>query len=112
MLSCFDDLGINFFFTHYVNVATNFSSGQPDPASSPIWPGLFIDKTFYDAVSSVGFAGLSNVTKDRNLMLVARDKYATTLARISTALQDPDNMELADTFKAVLLLMAFEVCDL
>lgn len=106
---CFDDLGINFFFAHYVAAGSNFSSVQSDPASSPIWSSLFVDKTFYDAVSSVGFAGLSNVTKDYSLMLVARNKYVTTLGRISSALQDPDKMDLADTFKAVLLLTAFEV---
>jgi hypothetical protein len=106
---CFDDLGINFFVTHYMTVIPNFASGQVGPTSWPIWSGLFVDKTFYDAVSSVGFAGLSNVTKDSNLMIVARNKYVTTLGRINTALQDPDSMGLAGTFKAVLVLIAFEV---
>jgi hypothetical protein len=105
---CFDDLGINFFFTHYVTAIWNFS-GRPDRAPLPIWQGLFGDKTFHDAVSSVGFAGLSNVTKDPSHMMVARNKYVATLGRINTALQDPDSMVLADTFKAVLLLAAFEV---
>jgi hypothetical protein len=105
---CFDDLGINFFFTHYVTAMSNFS-GKREGAPLPIWSGLFVDKTFYDAVSSVGFAGLSNVTKDPNHMVVARNKYATTLGRINAALQNPDSMDLADTFKAVLLLVAFEV---
>lgn len=109
MSLCFDDLGINFFFTHYVTVISIFSSGRVEHVTAPMWPGLFVDKTCYDAVSSVGFAGLSNVTKDPNHMAVARNKYVTTLGRIHTALQNPDSMDLADTFKAVLLLAAFEV---
>ena len=105
----FDDLGINFFFTHYVTVAPNFGPGGIELASRPIWSSLLVNKTFHDAVSSVGFAGLANVTKDRKHMIVAGNKYATTLGRINTALRDPDNNDLADTFKAVMLLTAYEV---
>lgn len=105
----FEDLGIHFFFTHYVTVVSDATSGQIEPAFAPMWASTFVDKTFYDAISSVGFAGLSNVTKDRSHMAVARNKYVITLRRINAALQDPENMDLADTFKSVLLLAAFEV---
>jgi hypothetical protein len=109
MSLCLDDLGINFFFTHYVTLVSNLTSGKIEPVSQPMWSSLYADKTIHDAVSSVGFAGLSNVTKNPSHMAIARNKYVTTLGRINAALQDPDSMVLAETFKAVLLLAAFEV---
>jgi hypothetical protein len=109
---CVDDLGIHFFFTHYVTALPDSSPGNDNLTPSPMWPGIFVDRTFYDAVSSVGFAGLSNVTKDRNHMIIARNKYVTTLRRINAALQDLDSMHLGEIFRAVLLLAAFEVNQL
>lgn len=107
----FDDLGINFFFHHYVTVISDSAKLGHDPTIGRMWANGFTDRTFYDAVSSVGFAGLSNVTKDRNHMTMARKKYVITLGRISAALQNLDSNDLGNTFKAVLLLAAFEVMN-
>jgi hypothetical protein len=106
-----EDPGISFFFEHYVTVVLNFSSGpmnQRNGCVLPVWPQLFKDRMFYDAVSSVGFAGLSNVTKNESHMIVARNKYVATLGRINTLLQDP-RCDLESTFRTVMLLAAFEV---
>jgi hypothetical protein len=79
-----------------------------DLPSSPIWPLLFANQSFNNAVSSVGYAGLSNVTKNPQHMVVARKKYATSLRNITTALMDTSKADLDATFKSVMLLAAFE----
>jgi hypothetical protein len=60
-------------------------------------------------VSSVGYAGLSNVTKNPEYTIIARRKYATSLQSITLALKDISNADLDATFKSVMLLAAFEV---
>ncbi len=103
------DEGIHFFFTHYVSTIKTLPSGQLDLSSSPLWPELFNSQLFFNGVSSVGFAGLANVTKNKSHMIVARRRYATTLLEIGNALKDTSTADLNSTLKAVLLLAVFEV---
>jgi hypothetical protein len=103
------DLGIDFFFTHYVDTSSYFPKASPNIASA-MWSELFLnDKMFYDAVSSVGLAGLSNVTNTPEHMVLAKNKYGKTLGRLKAAIQNPSKEAITETFKAVLLLTAFEV---
>lgn len=103
------DEGIEFFFTHYVSIITTLPSGQLNLCSSPLWPELFNSQLFFNGVSSVGFAGLANVTKNKSHMIMARQKYARTLLEIGNSLKDTSTADLDATFKAVMLLTAFEV---
>ena len=104
-----DDPGINFFFTHYVSVVSTLSTGKLDLTSSPLWRLLYTNQPFNDAVSSVGLAGLSNVTKDQGIMILARNKYASTVSHVMAALNDLGKANLEHTFKAVMMLAIFEV---
>lgn len=70
---------------------------------------LHQSKPFFDAVSSVGLAGLSNVTKDKSLMLAAKHKHAETLSHVASVLSNLKNADLGETLKEVLLLGIFEV---
>jgi len=70
---------------------------------------ISVNDTFSNAVSSVGFAGLSNVTKNPTHMIIARRKYAASIRDITAALKDTSNADLDATFKSVMLLAAFEV---
>tara|TARA_R110002060_G_scaffold13502_4_gene19115 strand:+ start:2404 stop:2883 length:480 start_codon:yes stop_codon:yes gene_type:complete len=107
------DKGIRFFFTHYVSSSPKLQNGEVDcTKSSPQWSLLSIDPSFNNAVSSVGFAGLSNVTKDPEHTIAARKKYAASLRDITLALQDTSKSDLDATFKSVMLLAAFEVRSL
>jgi hypothetical protein len=106
------DEGIKFFFTHYVSIITTLPSGQLDLSSSPLWPELFSNQLCFNGVSSVGFAGLANVTKNKNHMIMARKKYAQTMLDIGNSLKDTSTADLDATFKAVILLAAFEVSSL
>jgi hypothetical protein len=66
-------------------------------------------QTFFNAVSSVGFAGLSNVTKNPIYTVSARRRYAASLGLITSALKDTSNADLFTTLVSVMLLAAFEV---
>lgn len=103
------DEGIKFFFTHYVTAITKgLAIDLPSP---PLWPLLDINKLYFNAVSSVGFAGLSNVTKNPSHMETARKKYAASLSDITTALKDTSKSDLNATFVSVMLLAAFEIVN-
>ncbi|KAH9219464.1 hypothetical protein DL95DRAFT_443512 [Leptodontidium sp. 2 PMI_412] len=106
------DEGIRFFFTHYVTSGSRPLSGEVDFArGSPPWTLLSVDPSFNNAVSSVGFAGLSNVTKDPEHTIAARKKYAASLRDITIALKDTSTSDLDATFKSVMLLAAFEIVN-
>ncbi|KAG9239468.1 hypothetical protein BJ875DRAFT_448170 [Amylocarpus encephaloides] len=106
-----DDEGIKFFFTHYVSVVSTNSAGQVILTSSPLWDAVSSNTSFYNAVSSVGFAGLSNVTKDQGHMIVARKKYAVALDEIKALLKSAPKQHLDGAFKSVLTLAVFEVVN-
>lgn len=99
-----EDLSIT-FLTCYVAVISPFATAQSSASSSP----LFTSKASFDAVSCVGLAGLSNVTNNQDLMMIARHKYAATIRHVVAALQEPVSADLDDTFKAVIMLALFEV---
>lgn len=67
-------------------------------------------KTFFNAVSCVGLASLSNVTNDQRLKMIARHRYAATISHVRAVLQESEKTDLDDTFKAVMMLALFEVC--
>lgn len=110
-LSAIEDAGIEFFFKHYVTPISDISSQQPDITSSPLYPLLFTSRGFSNAVSCVGYAGLSNVIKNTSFMVIARKRYLRSIGDITADLKDAENADLKSTFKAVLVLIAFEVCD-
>jgi hypothetical protein len=99
--------GVIFFFDHYMTV--NYPSWEFNLPKSHAWPLLFGNHAFNDAVSSVGYAGLANVTKNPAYTVVARRKYAASLQNITLALKDTSKVDLDATFKSVILLAAFEV---
>lgn len=102
------DEGITFFFNHYATEIPE-PRGEPDIMGSTVYPLLCRSESFTNAVSSVGYAGLSNVTKNPNHMIIARRKYAASLQSITRALGDLANSDLDATLKSVLLLAAYEV---
>ena len=101
--------GLAFFFTHYASINSPFMDGTLDPKMSPIVVDLQRNKPFYDAVSSIGLAGLSNVTNDKSLMLAAKHKHAETLSHVAGVLNKIDSADLKETLKQVILLGIFEV---
>lgn len=103
------DEGVVFFFDNYVTINSNHLLGKIDLPKPPVVEMLFGNHAFNNAVSAVGYAGLSNVTKHPEHMVVARRKYAASLRNITLALKDTSKADLDTTFKSVMLLAAFEV---
>jgi hypothetical protein len=102
-----EEKGLSFFFTHYISAITPFSAVNPEAQISPFWSKG--DEPFFNAASSVGLAGLSNVTNDRSLMLVAHRKHTAALNHVAGVLNNIDNTKLGETLKEVMLLAIFEV---
>ncbi|KAH8602676.1 hypothetical protein B0O99DRAFT_666308 [Bisporella sp. PMI_857] len=102
--------GIAFFLTNYVSI-TNLCDETMDLKTSLIWSNIFTNRQFFDAVSSVGLAGLSHVTKNRQLMTAARYKHAETMKYVAGALRNIGNADLDNTLKAVMLLAIFEMIN-
>jgi len=92
-----------------MTINANYPSREINLPKSLIWPPIFGNRAFNDAVSSVGYAGLANVTKNPAYAIVARRKYAASLQNITLALKDTSKVDLDATFKSVLVLAAFEV---
>ncbi|KAH6678342.1 hypothetical protein B0J14DRAFT_559481 [Halenospora varia] len=105
-----EDDGINFFLTHYAcAVSRDPKTGRIDPSSTPLWKQIISGNTFCTALSSVGYAGLYNVTKAQDHMIIARDKYAIALRKVKLALESTHKTNLDGLFKVVMMLAAFEV---
>jgi hypothetical protein len=105
-----EDKGIAFFFAHYVMISSHSTGERIKYKTTPFWPRLRTNKFFINAVSSVGLAALSNVTKDEAIMVVARQKYSTLMRYVAKALENLEEVDLEDTLKAVMVLAMFEVC--
>jgi len=102
------DLGVAFFLAHYLATVTPRTSTVAEIKNTILYP-IYTNQIFFDAVSAVGLAGLSNVRKDQNLMLAARQKYIGTMRHVSSALQTPVNMNIEITLKCIMMLAIFEV---
>ena len=106
----YEEQGIKFFLSHYTSSC--MSSGPDrhlDILSSPPLRQLLTNKQVYDALSFVGLAGLSNVTKDQDATIITRQKYAEMLQQTATALKTLDTANTVHTFFAILILIVFEV---
>jgi hypothetical protein len=110
-LNPLEDEGVRFFFTFYADALATRQNATPQELSkSPLWALLFRSSSFFNTVSSVGFAGLANVTKDPKHLYIARKKYSVSLNDMTRALQDTSRTGLDTAFKSMLILAAFEVC--
>lgn len=81
---------------------------QVDPVSTS-FSRSFVQNPTLEVVSSVGLAGLSNVTKDLGLMVIARKKYSNTVRGVIRELGDIENANLEVIFKKIIMLIIFEV---
>lgn len=61
-------------------------------------------------ITAVGLAGLSNSNNAPDVMIVARQNYASALHLVNTALRDPIESKTDQTLVAVMLLGMYEVC--
>ncbi|KAK6615407.1 White-opaque regulator 1-like protein 2 [Botrytis cinerea] len=104
------DKGIAFFLTYYMTVPLERSYNWVDlmPTMSA---ELFVQSRMLEAVSSVGLAGLSNATRNPNLMAIARKKHFDTINSVIRELGDISNANIEGILKKVVMLVIFELMN-
>lgn len=71
-----------------------------------------VEAPLRNAVIAAGLGALSNVTKDRSLSTIARGKYTTAINVVRAAVENPGQVNPAETFKVIVMLSLYEVCTM
>lgn len=100
-----DDQAIQFYVDHYV-------VGHPDePAAAHEL--RMVDwihaPEFRDMMAAVGLASMSNLTGDKVLDTMARQKYGLALQHTASSLANPQAMNLDLSLRTVIMLAVYEV---
>lgn len=103
-----DDEGITFFLTYFMTVPLERSQNWVDMTPT-MSVKSFVQSRTLEAVSSVGLAGLSNATKNPNLMVIARKKYSDTVNFVIQELENIMNANIVGVLQKVVMLIIFEV---
>ncbi|TGO42720.1 hypothetical protein BHYA_0006g01230 [Botrytis hyacinthi] len=97
-----DDKGITFFLIYFMTVPLERSQNWVD-----ITPTMsvksFVQSRTLEVVSSVGLAGLSNTTKNPNLMAVARKKHSDTVYFVIQELEDIMNANIVGVLQKIVM---------
>lgn len=107
------DAGLMFFFTHYVVVLHTSPTGEMVVDSSPLWNDFHLNfPLLLTTASCVGYAGLANVSKNPDFLIIARNKYATAIRAIKSKLESASSEDFDSLFRAVMMLAVFEVSSM
>ena len=99
------DKAVQFYLEHYV-------IGLPDEArvAQELQKDEWVfSPTTRDIMAAVGFASLSNLTGDKDSMVMARTHYGRALQHTVSSLGNPQPAEIPITIRAVVMLGMFEV---
>ena len=105
-----EDQGLKFFLTQFVTAVSGVEEGPFIISSSPLLKTLAKELPLRDAVVSVGLAALANVTRDRCLHTLAREKYLGAINTVRQAVENPKQANPDQTLKLILMLSLYEVC--
>lgn len=81
----------------------------PQLEESPFFNMILLHPPVRDAAISVGLAAKSNVTRDRSMHLVAREKYVEAINMVRMAVEKPELANPDQTFKLIVMLSLYEV---
>lgn len=106
-----DDLGVQFFFNNYMTTEyVSLSEFLTPPHSPPLMAHqIFLNESFHEAISSVGYAALSNVSGNSQYHIVARKKYVKSISNTTTALKNTSSSNLDFILMCIVLLAMFEI---
>lgn len=107
-----EDRGLEFFCSQFVTATSAAIEGPFTLSKTSFLGTISAELHFRDAVVSVGLAALSNVTRDRSLRLVAREKYATSLNVVRQAVENPLQASPPQIMKIILMIGLYEVCPI
>lgn len=100
-----DDQAIQFYVEHYV-------VGHPDEPTATHELRM-VDwihaPEFRDMMAAVGLASMSNLTGDKMLDTMARQKYGLALQHTASSLANPGAMNLDISLRTVIMLAIYEV---
>jgi hypothetical protein len=99
---------ISYYFHYYVGNRTGFAvavnTALPNSSNAK-----FNTSPLGTAITSLGMAGLANISNSPETRLAARKKYMYAIQLTQKALQDPVRVKAADTFWATTVLSLVEV---
>ncbi|KAJ5666743.1 hypothetical protein N7462_011152 [Penicillium macrosclerotiorum] len=108
--SSVDDQGLKFFNHQFVTSIARIDEDVPYPLEiSPFLSTLPDQSPLRNAVVSVGLAAMSNVTRDRSLLLVARERYVASINFVRSAVEFPEKANPDETLKTILMLSLYEM---
>jgi hypothetical protein len=96
-------------FLHYFTVEDSISGHAVMSFMPPIIPTADHD-ALAAAVASIGYALLSNITKSREKLIMARKNYGIAMQIVCDTLGRTTSEETCRVLRVVLLLGFFEVC--
>lgn len=109
--SSMEERGLKFFFNRFATAVSAFESSPYDIKSPSFLNAISLEAPLLDAVVSVGLAALSNITKDRSLLLASREKHMGTINSVRLAVGNPEQASPDKTFKLIVMLSLYEVCS-
>ncbi|KAJ5273350.1 hypothetical protein N7478_008475 [Penicillium angulare] len=104
-----EEQGLNFFVTQFMTTVSGVDEGSFILSSSPLLKTLAVELPLREAVISVGLAALSNVTQDRSLLRLARQKYVVSINAVRQAVEHPEKANPDRTLKLILMLSLYEM---
>ncbi|CAG8953200.1 hypothetical protein HYFRA_00003401 [Hymenoscyphus fraxineus] len=105
------DVGLSFFFTHYVDAPYETANEEKIVNSSLLWDVSHMNPLLFTTASCIGYAGLANVSKNPDFMIVARNKYAEAIRAIKSWLEIRASKDFKVLFNSVMMLAVFEIIN-
>lgn len=107
--STIEEQGLNFFFHRFVTAFSMLQHAPPQLEAPRLLGEMLRHPPVRDAASSVGLAAKSNVTLDRSMRLMAKEKYAVAISSLRVAVENPQQANPDQTFKLMFMLGLYEV---
>lgn len=109
-----EEQGLRFFFNRFATSVQKAGDNTSlleisSLATSPLIASVQNELPLREAVMAVGLAAMSNVTRDKSSLLVAREKYVAALNVVRAAVENPQLANPELTFKIIVMLSLFEV---
>lgn len=104
-----EERGLKFFFNRFATAVSAFQGSPYDIKSLSFLNAISLEVPLREAVVSVGLAALSNITKDRSLLLASREKHMGTINSVRLAVENPEQASPDQTFKLIVMLSLYEV---
>ncbi|KAJ5753447.1 Chondroitin AC/alginate lyase [Penicillium nucicola] len=105
-----EELGLKFFVARFGTPEVTRPDGSPHTLQpSHFFGAIHYDQSARDAVVSVGLAAMSNVTRDKAMRILSREKHATVINAVQKAVSNPAQANPDSTFHKIVMLSLYEM---